>query len=145
MSPEQLVQRECFQNVVSQISVSAYDLWSLKTTRCPDDESADLSIPAVAKVAYDEMVAISRLRLESDNDLPGAMIALASGRWIFFASSIKTGVGSYNAPVEQYHDNIMVEYFNNCHQQGSGRRKYPQSPQNIFQDQFKDTYLNRNP
>lgn len=77
----------------------------------------------LAKVAYDEMVALSRSKLLSDNDLPGAMIALATGRWVFFASSIKTGVGSAYAPVDTYHDNIMITYFNNCLQQGAGRHR----------------------
>lgn len=77
----------------------------------------------LAKVAYDEMVALSRSKLLSDNDLPGAMIAMATGRWMFFASSMKTGPGTMHAPADTYHDNIMATYLINCQQQGSGRHR----------------------
>lgn len=121
MSPEQLVQRKCSRDQFSQTPFLVNR--SKRTSDILLHKTLIACFPTVVTIAYGEMVAISRKKLVSDKDIPGAMIALVTGRHIYFASSIKTGLGSSLDPVEKYHDNIMVEYFNNCRQQGSGRRK----------------------
>ncbi|KAF8542569.1 hypothetical protein BDD12DRAFT_824407 [Trichophaea hybrida] len=63
------------------------------------------------KVAYNEMVAKYRSEHpQGDNQLPGAMIGLASGKKIYFASSIKV-----IQAVEFYaRDSKIREYFDFC-------------------------------
>lgn len=75
----------------------------------------------LAKIAYDEMVAIWRSKLLPIDDLPGAMVALATVDKIFFASSIKTG--SSDDPPEFYLNNVIKEFLETCSNEGMGTHR----------------------
>ncbi|KAI9871833.1 MAG: hypothetical protein M1830_002399, partial [Pleopsidium flavum] len=72
----------------------------------------------LAKIAYDEMVAIWRSRLLPIEQLPGAMVALATVDKILFASSIRTGINT--EPPSNFHENIMKDFLETCLTEGMG-------------------------
>lgn len=72
----------------------------------------------LAKVAYNEMVAIWRSKLLPFEDLPGAMVALATVDKMFFASSIKTG--RKDDPPSVFLNNVIKEFLETCEKEGMG-------------------------
>lgn len=78
----------------------------------------DEQLVNLAKIAYDEMVAIWQSKLLPLADLPGAMVALATVDKIFFASSNKTGRN--DDPPSVFLNNVIKEFLETCEKEGMG-------------------------
>jgi hypothetical protein len=76
-------------NIISFSGIIEFnDELPMDTNRMTDEKLVNLG-----KVAFDRMLALHQEKLAAIADLPGAMITLAVGKRIYFASSIRGGSG----------------------------------------------------